>query len=93
MNLLYVIVVVGLLTVTPWTVALQAPLSMKFSRQECWSGLPFAPPGDLPDPGIEPKSPVLQSDSLPLEPSGKHQGCFMHASHFIPQNVRNLLKG
>ena len=43
---------------TPWTVAHQAPLSMKFSRQEYWSGLPFPPPGGLPDPGIEPASPV-----------------------------------
>ena len=41
---------------TPWTVAHQAPLSMGFSRQECWSGLPFPPPGDLPEPGIEPES-------------------------------------
>ena len=43
----------------PWAVALQAPLSMGFSRQEYWSGLPFASPGDLPDPGIEPRSPAL----------------------------------
>ena len=43
---------------TPGTVALQAPLSMGFSRQEDWSGLPFLPPGDLPDPEIEPTSPV-----------------------------------
>ena len=42
------------LFVTPWTVAWQAPLSMGFSRQKHWSGLPFLPPGDLPDPGIEP---------------------------------------
>ena len=46
------------LFVTPWTIACQAPLSMGFPRQEYWSGLPFPPPGDLPDPGIEPKSPV-----------------------------------
>ena len=54
---------------TPWTVALQAPLSMGFSRQEYWSGLPFPPPGDLPGPGMEPASPMspaLQADSLPL---------------------------
>ena len=44
---------------TPWTVARQAPLSMGFSRQEYWSGLPFPSPGDLPDPGIEPGSPAL----------------------------------
>ena len=44
---------------TPWTVAYQAPLYMGFSRQEYWSGLPFPPPGDLPDPGIEAASPTL----------------------------------
>ena len=53
--------------VTPWTVARQAPLSMGFSRQAYWSGLPFPSPGDLPDPGIEPRSPALQADSLPTE--------------------------
>ena len=53
---------------TPWTVAYQAPPSMGFSRQECWSGLPFPSPGDLPDPGIKPESPVLQADALPSEP-------------------------
>ena len=58
------------LTVIP-TVAPQAPLSMEFSRQEYWSGLPFSSPGDLPNPGIEPKSPALQADSLPSEPPGK----------------------
>ena len=46
---------------TPWAVAGQAPLSMGFSRQEYWSGLPFPSPGDLPDPGIEPRSPALQA--------------------------------
>ena len=51
----------------PWTVACQAPLSMGFSRQEYWSGLPFPPPGDLPDPGIEPGSPALQAESLLTE--------------------------
>ena len=59
---------------TPWTVAYQAPPSMGFSRQECWSGLPFPSPGDLPDPGIEPGSPALQADALPSEPPGKHAG-------------------
>ena len=52
------------LFVTPWSVARQAPLSMGFSRQEYWSGLPFPTPGDLHDPGIEPVSPALQADSL-----------------------------
>ena len=55
---------------TPWTVAHQAPLSMEFSRQEYWSGLPFPSPGDLLDPGIEPGSPALQADALPSEPPG-----------------------
>ena len=50
---------------TLWTAADQAPLSMGFSRQEYWSGLTQPPPGDLPDPGIEPMSPALQADSLP----------------------------
>ena len=55
----------------PWTVACQAPLSMEFSRQEYWSGLPLPSPGDLPDPGIEPWSPTLRADSLPSELTGK----------------------
>ena len=50
--------------VTPWTIACQAPLSMEFSSQEYWSGLPFPFPGDLPNPGIEPESSSLQVDSL-----------------------------
>ena len=49
-----------LLFATPWTVAHQVPLFMGFSGQEYWSGLPFPSPGDLPDPGIEPRSPILQ---------------------------------
>ena len=52
---------------SPWTVVHQAPLSMGFSRQEYWSGLPFPSPGDLPDPGIECQSPALQADSLSCE--------------------------
>ena len=63
---------------TSWTVACQAPLSMGFSRQEYWSGLPFPSPGDLPDPVIEPRSTALQADSLPTELQGK------------PQLVKNL---
>ena len=58
---------------TLWTVARQAPLSVGFFRQECWSRLPFPPPGDLPDPGIELESsvsPALQADSLPAESLG-----------------------
>ena len=56
---------------TPWTVAHQSPLSMDFSRQKYWSGLPFSSPGDLPNSGIKPRSPALQADSLPSEPPGK----------------------
>ena len=58
---------------TPWTIAHQAPLSIEFSRQEYWSGLPFSTPEDLPDPEIEPKSlasPALAVDSLPLHHLG-----------------------
>ena len=55
----------------PWTVACLAPLSMEFSRQEHWSGLPIPSPGDLPDSGIKPWSPATQVDSLPSEPPGK----------------------
>ena len=60
------------LSVTPWTAAHQAPLSMGFSRQEYRSGLPFPSPGNLPDPGIEPRSPALQTGALTSEPTGKH---------------------
>ena len=53
---------------TPWTVVLQAPSAMEFSRHEYWSRLPFPSPGDLPDPGIEPGSPTLRADTLLSEP-------------------------
>ena len=56
---------------TPWTVARQAPLSVKFSRQEYWSGLPFPSPGNLRHPGIKPGSPASQADSLLSEPPGR----------------------
>ena len=56
---------------TPWVIACQAPLSIGFSRQEYWSGLPCPLPGDLPNPGIKPRSPILQANSLPSEPPGK----------------------
>ena len=58
------------LCVTPWTIAHQAPLSMRFPRQEYWSGLPFPSPGDLLNPGIKPVSPAWQAEPLPLN----HQG-------------------
>ena len=64
----------SLLFATLWTVACQVSLSMEFPRQDYWSGLPFPPPGDLPDPEIKPASPVspaLQADSLPTEPPRK----------------------
>ena len=54
----------------PWTVACQVPLSMKFSKQEYWSGLPFPSPGDLPDPETEPGSLTLQAEPLSSEPPG-----------------------
>ena len=56
---------------TPWTVTYHAPQSMGFSKQEYLSGLPFRSPGDLPNPGIEPRSPAFQTDALPSEPLGK----------------------
>ena len=59
---------------TPWTVAHQAPLSMGFSRQEHWSGLPFPSPGDLPNPGIEPISPALQANSFLTELNPQMEG-------------------
>ena len=64
--------------VTPWNVVCQAPLSMGFSRQEYWSGLPFPSLGDLPDPGIELKSPALKADSLATEQQGKPLSTFLH---------------
>ena len=62
---------------TPWTAASQAPPSRGFSRQEYWSGLPFPSPGDLPDSGIEPRSPTLQAGALPSKPPGKPQRDFL----------------
>ena len=58
------------LFITPGTVTHQAPLSIQFSRQECWSGSPFSSPGHLRDPEIEFRSPAVQADSLPFEPRG-----------------------
>ena len=79
------------LFVTPWTVAHQAPLSMGFSRQEYWSRLPFPSPGDLPDPGIEPRSPALEADALTSEPPGKpmtNLDCILKSRDIaLPTNV------
>ena len=60
------------LFMTPWTVAYQGSLSVGFSRQECWSGLPFSFPGNLPDPGIEHTAPTLQAKSLLLNQREAH---------------------
>ena len=73
--------------VTLWTIARQPPLSMGFSRQESWNGLPCAPAGDLPDPGIKLTSPALQADSLP--PS--HQGSPLAPTLWIPSERRNII--
>ena len=69
----------------PWTTAHQAPLSMGFSKQEYWNGLPFPSPGNLSDPGIEPTSAALQADSLPSEPPGKPK------YHLIPIRLATKL--
>ena len=68
------------LFVTPWTVAYQALLSVGFSRQEYWSGLPFPSPGDLPDPGIEPGFPALEADTLTSEPPGIWRSCLLDSN-------------
>ena len=65
---------------TPWAVAYHAPLSLGFSRQEYWSGLPFPSPEDLPHSGIKPGSPALQTDSLPTESPGKS---FLYNQHSV----------
>ena len=65
---------------TPWTIGYQAPLAVVFSRLKFWSGLPFPSPGDLPNPGIKPGSPTLQTGALPSEPPGK----------LVYQTVKNL---
>ena len=75
------------LLATPWTVAHQTPLSMGFPRQEYWSGLPFPSPGDLPDPGIKPRSPELQTDFLPSEPPGK-PWCFNQHKRLVNVSSR-----
>ena len=65
-------------------VAYQAHPSVEFSRQSYWSGLPFPSPGDLPDPGIEHRSPALQADALPSEPPGKQENKVYHSFHCFP---------
>ena len=66
---------------TSWTVAYQTSLSMGFSQQGYWSGLPFPSPGDLPDPGIETRSPAFQADALTSEPPGKDMGLLQLFTH------------
>ena len=75
---------------TLWTVAHQAPLSIGFSRQEYWSGLPYPPPRDLPNPRIEPRSPALQVDSLPSEPPGKPWKKMGHMSKWVVHEQKIL---
>ena len=69
--------------VTPWTVAHQAPLSMGFTSQECWSGLSFPSPEDLPDPEIEPASPALAGGFFTTKPPGKPQDI----QYYIPKQA------
>ena len=79
---------------TPWIVAYQASLSMGFSRQEYWSGLPFPSPGDLPNPGIESSSPAFQADAITSEPPGKPYNtlkiylCCQKWQHFLLSHRR-----
>ena len=70
---------VGSDSATPWTVTHQPPLFMGFSRQEYWGGLPFPFPGDLPNPGMEPRSPALQADFFNTDP----RRCNLHATNFL----------
>ena len=77
-------------SVTPWTVAHQAPLSMGFSRREYWNGLPCSPPEDLSHPGIEPISLALQVGSLLTEPAGKPSR-WLRAPTFNEQHSPNPL--
>ena len=75
---------------TPWTVAHQAPLSMEFSRQEYWSGLPFPPIGDLPDPGIKSESPAVAGRFFSAEPSGKP--CLKDSMPFLNSGLITILE-
>ena len=89
--------------VTPWTVACQAPLSVRFPRQGYWSWLPFPFPGDLPDPGIEPKPLALAGRFLTAEPPGKPKSLLSWSLHFsscllrlhweYPTKLANFTKG
>ena len=78
--------------VTPWNIAHQAPLSVEFSSQEYWSREPFPSPGDLPDPGIEPRSPALQAESLPSEPpmQGRESKCLVAINYTMRAQKSSL---
>ena len=83
-----------LILATPWTVDAQVSLSMGFSRKEYWSGLPFPSPGNLPDPGMEPRSPALRADALTSEPPGSQlkdllKCRFSNANVPINENICN----
>ena len=73
---------------TPWTVPYQATPSMGFSRQEYWSGLPFPSPGDFPDPGIEPRSPALEADTLTSEPPNEETDKRLNSKIYKQLNIR-----
>ena len=77
-------------SVTPWPVALQAPLSIGFSRQEYWSGLPFPSPGDFPHPGIKPLSSAFRAYSLPSEPPGKPTELLKQFKYFMATGQGDL---
>ena len=77
---------------TPWTVAYQAPLSMGYSRQEYWNGFPFPSPGDLPNPGIEPRSATLQADALPSEPPGIPKKYLNNKNHICNWSLYCIVK-
>ena len=82
--------------VIPWTVTCQAPLSMGFSKQEYWSGLPFLSLANIPDPGIEPGLPALQADSLPTELQGKiyiYIYTYTHTHMFLLSRLSSLCSG
>ena len=71
---------------TLWTIACQSRMSMEFSRQENWSGLPWPPPGDLPYPRIEPRSPPLQANSLLSDPLGKPKNTGVNSLSLLQGN-------
>ena len=76
------------LSVIPWSVAHQAPLTVEFSKQKYWSGLPFPSPGELPDPGIKPASPALASGLFTTEPPGKQKSCTLFF-YILKKKFRN----